>query len=331
MLTRAPIPPAALAALDLLAPYDSMLLAVSGGPDSVALMLLAAQWQGRANRRIAVATVDHGLRVGSRAEAEMVANWAHTLGFVHHCLVWTGDKPATRIQERARRARYELLTDCAVAIGAQAIVAAHHADDQAETILFRLSRGSGVGGLSGMAEVAPCGPVILARPFLAATKADLEQICRDLEHPYFRDPSNDRESFARVRLRRLAPLLAEQGLDRAALTRLGRRARRATAALDYIAQAIRRAALIDRDDAGARFRGAALAQAPEEIVLRLLAMEIARLSPAAQIRLERLERLGEPLIAALAGGENWRSTLAGVLIETRGDELILRRAPPRRG
>ncbi len=329
-MTRVSEPPAALAALDQLSRYDTILLAVSGGPDSVALMLLAAQWPGRVERRIDVATVDHGLRAGSGAEARVVGDWARALGFAHHHLIWAGDKPFSRVQERARAARYALLEECAVAIGAPAIVTAHHADDQAETVLFRLSRGSGVAGLSGMAEVALSGPVILARPLLEASKADLEQICRAAGHPFLNDPSNVCEKFARGRLRRLAPLLAEQGLDRDALTRLSRRARRASMALDFYAQSAGRTARIDSDDASARFHAAALAQAPAEIVLRVLAMEIARLAPAARIRLERLERLGEALAAALDGGRTFRATLAGVLIETRKNELILRQAPPRR-
>jgi len=123
--------PEAERALDLLAPCRSLLLAVSGGPDSVALMLLCAGWRDRASHDIAVATVDHGLRPESRAEAERVGDWARALGFAQHLLTWTGDKPATRIQERARDARYRLLADCAQRIGADAIVTAHHADDQA--------------------------------------------------------------------------------------------------------------------------------------------------------------------------------------------------------
>ena len=329
MLTRVSGPPAALAGLDLLLRYERILLAVSGGPDSVALMLLAAQWAGRPGRRIEVATVDHGLRAGSAAEAALVGDWARALGFAHHDLMWSGDKPSSRVQERARAARYALLADCAVTTGAQAIVTAHHADDQAETVLFRLTRGTGVAGLSGMAEISACGPVSLARPLLKASKADLEQICRDAGHPFLSDPSNDWEKFARARLRRLAPVLAEQGLDREALTRLGRRAGRASTALDFYAQSTRRNACVGRDDVSARFHAASLAEAPAEIVLRMLAMEIARLSPAAPIRLERLERLGELLAAALSGGRRFRATLAGVLIETRKNELILRHAPPR--
>lgn len=236
----------------------------------------------------------------------------------------------SRLQERARAARYALLADCAIAIRAQAIVTAHHADDQAETILFRLTRGSGVAGLSGMAQAAPCGPVTLLRPLLETSKSDLEAICHEAGHPYVIDPSNQDDKFARARLRRLAPALAAQGLDRVALTRLGRRARQATEALDFYARAARETARIDAEADRARYDASVLARLPTEILLRLLSMEIARLAPGAQLRLERLERLGVSLVAALAGSRTWRTTLAGVLIDIRKDELILRRAPPRR-
>lgn len=330
MLTRVCGPPAALAGLDLLLRYETILLAVSGGPDSVALMLLASQWAGRPARRIEVATVDHGLRAGSAAEAAQVGDWARALGFAHHHLTWSGDKPSSRLQERARAARYVLLADCAAATGAQAIVTAHHADDQAETVLFRLTRGTGVAGLSGMAEVSPCGPAILARPLLLASKTDLEQICREAGHPFLSDPTNACEKFARARLRRLAPVLAEQGLDRAALTRLGRRARQASAALDFYARSTGMKARIDSDNVSVRFQAAELADIPVEVLQRVLAMEIARLAPAARIRLDRLERLGQSLVDALAGDRRYRATLAGVLVEIRKNDLVLRHAPPRR-
>lgn len=330
MLTTPPKTFEALTALDLLAPCDCLLLAVSGGPDSVALMVLAAQWAGRAGRRIEVATVDHGLRAGSHAEAVTVGEWARALGFAHHHLTWIGDKPSSRIQERARAARYALLVDCAIAIGAQAIVTAHHADDQAETILFRLTRGSGVAGLSGMAPVTPCGSLMLLRPLLEASKVDLETICHAANQSFVTDPSNLDHKYSRARLRDLAPLLAAQGLDRRALTRLGRRARQATEALDFYARAAREKACIESDATGARFDASVLAQLPAEIVLRLLTMEMLRLAPGAQLRLERLERLGEALAAALTDGRAWRATLAGVLLETHRGVLSLRPAPPRR-
>ena len=218
----------------LLAPLAGakrLLLAVSGGPDSVALMLLAAAMAGRDTVPIEVATVDHGLRRESRAEAETVGDWARSLGFAHHVLIWEGEKPATRIQERARDARYRLLEECAVRIGADHIVTAHHADDQAETVLLRLTRGSGPAGLAGMSPLTQAGRMALARPLLEVPKEELVALCEAAGHPFFRDPSNDDPAFARTRLRKPGALLEAEGLDRAALLRLARRAGRAEAAL----------------------------------------------------------------------------------------------------
>lgn len=322
------------AARALLAPHRRLLLAVSGGPDSVALMLLAAGWrqmgEGPAGREFAVATVDHGLRPASRAEAEQVGDWAGALGFRHYLLIWEGDKPATRIQERAREARYGLLADCARRIGASGVVTAHHADDQAETILFRLTRGSGVSGLAGMAAQSPLDGLSLLRPLLGFSKADLVRICEEAGHPYFSDPSNANDAYARVRLRKLMPLLENEGFDSRALRRLGQRAARAEAALVHCAQAARAHALIDCGAEHARFHAAALRDLPAELVQRLLADEAARLAPGARLRLERLERAADRLLDALATGGRLRFSLATLLVEVDGEEIRLNPAPPRR-
>jgi tRNA(Ile)-lysidine synthase len=318
-------------ALALLEPYGSLLLAVSGGPDSVALMLLVAGWPERRGREIAVATVDHGLRPGSREEAEQVGVWARALGFAPHLLEWRGAKPATRIQERARAARYGLLADCARKIGARAVVTAHHADDQAETILFRLTRGSGVAGLAGMAPVGRLGDLALLRPLLCAPKADLVRLCEAAGQPYFRDPSNANEAYARARLRKLAPALSELGLDRTALLRLGERAARADAALAAGAQALGDRARLETGPDASAFDAAALREAPLELLQRLLAGEISRLLPAAPLRLDRLERAAARVEAALRDGGALRLTLAGLVIDACPERLALRLAPPRRG
>lgn len=318
-------------ALALLEPYDALLLAVSGGPDSLALLRLLAQWPERHRRKVAVATVDHGLRPGSRAEAAQVGEWARALGFDHHLLEWTGHKPATRIQERARAARYALLADCARAIGARAVVTAHHADDQAETILFRLTRGSGVAGLAGMAPVGRLGELPLLRPLLGLTKADLVAFCEAAGQPYVTDPSNTNDAYARARLRKLAPALAELGLDRTALLRLGARAARADAALVAGAEALRDRARVETTPDESRFDATALREAPPELLQRLLALEIGRLAPAAPLRLDRLERASERLATALESGGALRLTLAGLMIEAGPRGLILRHAPPRSG
>ncbi|MGD9544726.1 MAG: tRNA lysidine(34) synthetase TilS [Methylocystis sp.] len=317
-------------ALDLLAPYPSALLAVSGGPDSVALMLLCAQWSLRASRDIAVATVDHRLRKESRAEAEEVGRWARALGFAHHLLTWEDEKPATRLQERARQARYALLADCARRIDASAIVLAHHADDQAETILFRLTRGSGVAGLAGMAPIARSEGMTLLRPLLDFGKEELVAICARAEHVFFRDPSNDDESFARARLRKLAPTLAAQGLGRDALLRLGVRAARANAALSHCAAETLERALRRNDAFCIELDAAILNEAPLDILQRVLASAMHRLAPTPAVRLDRLERASARIAAALIARHSLRMTLADVLIETDGARVRLRPSPPRR-
>lgn len=317
-------------ALDLLAPHQRLLLAVSGGPDSVALMLLSSKWEHRAAHDIAVATVDHGLRSDSRAEAEKVREWAQALGFEHHLLTWTGEKPATRIQERARAARYRLLTDCAHAIGASAIATAHHADDQAETILFRLTRGSGVAGLSGMSPAARLGATTLLRPLLDIRKTALVDVCHAAGHPFFSDPSNANEAYARARLRKLLPALEELGLDTDALLRLGDRAARADAALAACASALHARAVLEAGPQLASLDANRLREAPVELLQRVVAMEIARLAPETQIRLERLERAVLRLAAALRSGEPLRLTLCGLILESTQDVMKLRPAPRRR-
>jgi tRNA(Ile)-lysidine synthase len=317
-------------ALELLASYPSLLLAVSGGPDSVALMLLCARWSMRSSRDIAVATVDHRLRKASRAEAEEVGRWAHDLGYAHHLLTWEEEKPSTRLQERARQARYALLAACARRIGASAIVLAHHADDQAETILFRLTRGSGIAGLAGMARVARTEDVTLLRPLLDFRKEELETICARARQAFFRDPSNEDDSFARARLRKLAPVLAAQGFGQEALLRLGARAARADAALTHCAAETLQRAWRKDEASCVELDAATLCEAPPEILQRALASAILRLAPAAVLRLERLERATARIGDALAARKSVKTTLADVSIEASDGRVRLRPAPPRR-
>ncbi|MGA3064932.1 MAG: tRNA lysidine(34) synthetase TilS [Methylocystis sp.] len=313
-----------------LAGESALLLAVSGGPDSVALMLLAASWPRRAaGVKITVATVDHGLRENSRDEALQVRRWAGALGFDHRLLSWEGPKPATRIQETARAARYALLCACAREIAREcAVVTAHHADDQAETILFRLTRGSGVAGLSGMASASTRDGVRLLRPLLDVPKAALEAICDEAGHPFFRDPANENTRFARARLRALSATLSAQGLDRGALLRLGGRAARAESALSWCAFNARKTAVLGFDEVETRLDAAALRDLPPEISLRLLGGEIQRRGGPAP-RLDRLERAAEVVAQALAEGAPKRITLAGLSIRVNNREVTLTSAPPR--
>lgn len=300
-----------------------ILLAVSGGPDSVALMLLAAIWaRGRALPFLHVATVDHGLRPESRSEAIAVARWAQAISLPHQILTWEGAKPTSRIQERAREARYDLLFGHAVEIGADCVATAHHADDQAETILFRLLRGSGVSGLAGMAPTSERHGVVLSRPLLQCRKEDLVSFCGATRHPFIDDPSNRNPMFARTRIRELIGHLAEQGLDRDGLLRLGRRAARAEAALAERAEKLRMALPACRAPGHFSADMTSLVDEPEEIFLRVLAREIKAVSNQPRFRLDRLERLAQDLHDALDAGVPFAATLSGALLRLRGDGTL---------
>jgi len=316
-------------ALAPLAAHDALLLAVSGGPDSVALALLAARWPLGSQKRIEIATVDHGLRADAAQEAAQVGEWARAWGFPHHILRWEGEKPATRIQERAREARYRLLSARAREIGATAIVTAHHSDDQAETVLFRLTRGSGVAGLAAMATQSRIDGLALLRPLLGFRKAELERVCAEAGHAYFRDPSNENPAYARVRLRRLADTLAAEGLDAEALLRLSARAARAEQALAWSAEKIALEPPAERGEGRFRVEAEALRALPREFLLRLLAAEIARIG-GGEPRLERLERASERLADALATETRFKTTLGGATVTFEGDAVVISPEPPRR-
>ncbi|CAO4196510.1 tRNA lysidine(34) synthetase TilS [Methylorubrum extorquens] len=314
-------------------PARPALLAVSGGPDSTALMHAAAR-SGR--DRFRVATVDHALRPGSADEARAVGRLATELGLIHTILTWDAPRHGSRVQASARGARYRLLTDHAERIGAGLILTAHTLDDQAETVLMRLIAGSGPSGLAGMRDERPLAPGIrLVRPFLNLSKADLVAYCEMHRLPFLRDPSNTDERFTRARLRRLLPLLAEEGLNAARLARLAVRAGRDDAALRQRAEAVL-SEITRTDEGGLRLDGQRLHREPCAIVLRVVDAALDTVAPVHEApvpkRLERLEALVlNALLPALAEGRALRRTLRGVLIEADGEGTIrLVAAPPRR-
>ncbi len=211
-----------------------LVIAVSGGPDSTALLVLAARWAKRLKRapKLVAVTVDHGLRAQAAREAAAVKRLARTLGVTHRTLRWRGKKPKSGLQEAARIARYRLLARAAAAAGCAHILTAHTLDDQAETVLFRLARGSGLVGLAGMAHASPlplggAGAIFLVRPLLHIPKARLIATLKAARVPYSEDPGNRDPRFTRARLRTLMPALAREGLDARGLARLAALMRRA--------------------------------------------------------------------------------------------------------
>ena len=317
----------------LLAPLGrakSLLIAVSGGPNSTALLLMAAEWAARRGKtRIEAATVDHGLRPESAAEAMSVAALCRRLGLAHHTLVWKGAKPASRLQERAREARYRLLIDCARAIRADALVTAHHADDQAETVLFRLLRGSGVAGLRGMDAMSARDGVAVARPLIGVKKSDLVAFCRARRARFVDDPSNADPRYARTRLRALIARLAEEGLNAETLDRLARRAGETEEALARLTALVE--ARLGTDGA---IDARALCAEPIAIVQRVLSARIAATGgrDPSRIGLEKVEALASALRNALKERRALNANIGGTMVRlTAKGGLSFAPEPARRG
>ena len=313
-----------------------IVIAVSGGPDSTALLLLAARWAKRQKRRppkLLAVTVDHGLRPQAAAEAAAVKRLARRLGVAHATLRWRDKKPKSGLQNAARIARYRLLAQAATRAGYAHIMTAHTLDDQAETVLFRLARGSGITGLAGMAAVSllPIGgnEIFLVRPLLQVSKSRLVATLKVAGVAYAEDPSNSDPRFTRARLRALMPSLAREGLDARALSRLAVRMRRAEAAIEFAVHAAR-AALASgpwRAHASIVFDGARFAELPAEVGLRLLGRAIAHAGNEGPVELGKLEALYDALRQAPG---RLRRTLAGAVVTLVANRLRIERAPARR-
>ncbi|MDR2685780.1 MAG: tRNA lysidine(34) synthetase TilS [Rickettsiales bacterium] len=185
-------------------PKARIAVAVSGGADSMALMHWCADYKP------VVLTIDHGLRNESAAEAEMVGRVAKKLGLEHHTLKWVGDKPDTGVEEAAREARYNLMLDFCRANNIGILMTAHHADDNIETFLMNLGRGSGLFGLGGLRPISERGGITIARPLLEVRRAELRDWCVKNSVDFVDDPMNDDEQFLRVRVRKNRGILAEK-------------------------------------------------------------------------------------------------------------------------
>ena len=228
----------------------ALVLAVSGGPDSIALMWLAARWRRAIKRgpRLIAVTVDHGLRAEAAREARNVKRLAKTLELAHRTMRWSGAKPKTGLPAAARSARYRLLAQAARANGATHILTAHTRDDQAETLLMRMLRGSGIAGLAAMARESERNGVRLARPFLQVSKSRLVATLEKAKLGFADDPTNRDTNFTRPRIRALMPALAAEGGDARNLARLAARLARADAAVEVLVDGAERyLALRDRE------------------------------------------------------------------------------------
>lgn len=245
-------------------------VAVSGGPDSFGLVALAMEYAGKAGLDLRCVTVDHGLRPEAGAEAEGVTRQLRDAGLDATVLHYDGPKPESSIQANAREIRYGLIADWMAREGIRILLLGHHREDQAETVLLCLARGSGVDGLSAMAPVSQRDGLTYLRPVLSYSKEKLERLAVQAGFKPVRDPSNEDRAHARVRIRQLADLLEKEGLSAERITGTARRMARAREALDSMRDQFL-AEHVERHPAGyATFDPAQFLALPEEIRMRLL-------------------------------------------------------------
>ena len=309
--------------------HRSVGLAVSGGPDSLALMLLAQRWAASlANPpALVVYSLDHGLRPEAAAEVAMVIEAASGLGLAARSLAWHGDKPDTGLQEAARQARYRLIGAAMAADGASLLLTAHHRGDQAETVLMRLAHGSGIEGLKAMTALSQVEGVAVFRPLLDVEPASLAALVEDAGLVPAHDPSNDDPAYERVRWRRRLPALAEDGLDSAALSRFAARMAEADLALAQMAEAAF-AELVTLDGFGAASLPSAAFHALSPAIGRRLLGRVlnivgGRQKPRALGQVERLyDQIAERDLPRAA-------TLLGAVVRLKGETLSVSREPGR--
>jgi tRNA(Ile)-lysidine synthase len=292
-------------------------VAVSGGGDSVALMLLLAAYAKHAKLPPPVVlTVDHGLRSDSAKDAKAVLKMAGDADLKAHVLTWKGAVPKSDIEAEARAARYRLMGDWLIAHKVTALYVAHTMEDQAETFLLRLARGSGLDGLSAMRVIAPYpmqgfDGLMLVRPLLDMARAPLRDFLRAKKQNWLEDPMNGDPRFARSKLRAAWPQLEALGLSAQRVSDAAEHLGRAREALDDMTAALlARAARFDAN--GALVDSVRLKMAPREVGLRALAAILSRVSGEVyRPRFGKLERLFDAVRdGSLAGG----ATLHGCIV-----------------
>ncbi|MFN3260410.1 MAG: tRNA lysidine(34) synthetase TilS [Pikeienuella sp.] len=296
-------------------------LAVSGGGDSMALMHAAADWAKARGAALSVATVDHGLRPDSAEEAAFVARDAAALSLPHETILWEGRGAAGNLQAAARAARRRLLSAWAAREGLDAVALGHTMDDQAETVLMRLARGSGVDGLSAMAARTEAEGAIWLRPLLGLRRADLRAFLEARGAGWVEDPSNEDLRFDRVRARRSLEALDPLGLTAEGLSSTAARMRSAREALDHAAAALAEEAAREGACGEMRLAVAPLRAAPTELSRRLLRAALARVSGAEYgARAEAEAALMSAILSWRLGGGR---SLHGCLIRPDGPSHVM--------
>jgi len=304
----------------------NLAIAVSGGGDSMALSLLTACWAKQRNVSVTALTVDHQLRSEAKAEARQVGGWMKSIGLPHQILLWTGGEKmrclAKSPQSSARDARLNLMTDWCRSNNTKHLLLGHAADDQIETFLINLSRGSGIDGLSAISSTSLRNSIHLLRPLLSIPRSRLKKTCFVHKQLWISDPSNLDSAFTRIRFRQSQAMLESEGLTQNRLLNTVCHLSRAKAALDYYVRSTLKATCRISSCGTLEVDIKSLIEAPAEIALRCISRMLITVS--GQVYGPRFERLRRAYDKFCSG--DWRGqTLHGCRIERRRDALVIYR------
>lgn len=311
--------------MERLGPFErkpEIAVAVSGGADSMAAAVLTHEWATALGGRALGVTLDHGLRHEAADEALLVSRRLSALGIESSVLKWRGEKPAANIQAAARAARYQALTDYCARKGILHLVLGHHREDQAETFLMRLSRGSGLYGLAAMSPLQENPHHRILRPFLSVPKRRLVATLQVRGVEWVEDPTNQDLRYDRVRVRRLLPLLAADGLSSSRLARSTQRLAEARTQDEAMTSAALARAVAIHPTGIALADPEVLRTCPRDIALRCLSRLLATVSGSSYSPgSEPLEALYEALVRGAFAG----STLSGCRLVSWRRFLLLYR------
>ncbi len=299
---------------------SKFVVAVSGGADSMAIVLLANDWARENNKEIVAVTVDHGLRAGSKNEAEKVSKWLANKNIKHTILMWEGDKPESNIQANARDARYRLLTEFCKNEDVDALFVAHNKQDQAETILLRIMRGSGVDGLSAIAEETEINQVKIVRPLLFANKQDLRGFLQRNNQEWIEDPSNKNEKYDRIVVRNFIERSKEPDL---LVARLADTATNMARSRAYIEQKVAEEfeQIVDIRGEEAYVDHAGFCALHEESAYRILSQIITKIGGKYyKPRFEKLKSLYKKIVQNKLGSG---TTLGGCEVKCGGKKVVI--------
>ena len=277
--------------------HDRIALAVSGGRDSMALMYLIHRWKlGLSlNIDIEVLTVNHNVRKAAEDECRFVHNIAEIYGFRHTVLIWEHGYIKTSFQEKARKARYKLMLDYVRGNNINTILTAHTSDDNIETFIMRLAKGSGLDGLKSINEIRHEDGIQIQRPLLSLSRSLTTSILRSTGNEWIDDPTNDDESFERVRIRNNISSLSTFNISADNLTKTIQRLARAHESISYFTNSISQELVELSEHGHAVINFDKLRNYPKEIILRVFAKALTDIN-GGTISLSSLEAVYADLI-----------------------------------